>query len=73
MVPEANAELISANGALQDINDLTTYITDVDQIILCLSEPWVPPGIRPLFDVWVELFNLYYQADFKIEYKPLTN
>lgn len=69
LMPEKNSELISANGPLQDIEDLNSYIANIDFLVLCLSEPWVPPSIRPLFDVWIEIFNLYYKADFKIEYK----
>lgn len=72
-MPEKNTELLTANGALTEIDDLNSYIQDVDKIILCLSEPWTPPSVRPLFDVWVEIFNLYYKADFKIEYKLLVN
>lgn len=26
-----------------------------DILILCLSEPWIPPMIRELFFVWVDL------------------
>lgn len=39
-----------------------------DQLILCLSEPWVPPYIRPLFFTWLDIANKYYNTEFEIDY-----
>ena len=39
-----------------------------DKLILCLSEPWVPPYIRPLFFTWLDIANKYYNTKFEIDY-----
>ena len=39
-----------------------------DKLVLCLSEPWVPPYIRPLFFTWLDIANKYYNTEFEIDY-----
>jgi hypothetical protein len=29
-----------------------------DKIIICLSSPWVPPHIRPLFYNWMDILGI---------------
>lgn len=40
-----------------------------DKLIICLSEPWVPPNFRELFFVWIEIYNKIYNTAFKIDFK----
>ena len=46
----------------------STLIPDkYDKIFICLSEPWVPPYIRPLFDLWVRAAENYYLREYKLD------
>lgn len=38
-----------------------------DMIIICLSPEWVPPYIRPLFNIWTNIYEFYYNTS--IEFK----
>ena len=38
-----------------------------DLLIICLSEPWVPPMYRNLFFLWMDLCNKYYNIHFELE------
>lgn len=40
-----------------------------DLLILCLSEPWTPPEYRPLFYLWKDLLENYYQTNFVMDYQ----
>ena len=40
-----------------------------DQLVLSLSEPWVPTRIRPLFYLILDILNKYYNTHFNIEYE----
>jgi len=40
-----------------------------DLLILCLSEPWTPPEYRPLFYLWKDLLERYYQTEFTMDYQ----
>ncbi|MBO7079355.1 MAG: hypothetical protein J6W64_06050 [Bacilli bacterium] len=37
-----------------------------DELIICLSEPWTPPYIRPLFYTIIDICNKYYNTHFTI-------
>ena len=39
-----------------------------DKSVLSLSEPWIPPYIRPLFFTWLDIANKYYNTKFEIDY-----
>lgn len=44
-----------------------------DELIICLSEPWVPPYIRPLFYTIMDYCNNHYNTHFEIltgPYRP---
>lgn len=36
------------------------------EVFICLSPPWIPPMIRPLYHLWIDMFNKYYNTEFKI-------
>jgi hypothetical protein len=40
-----------------------------DKLILCLSEPWVPPMFRPLFFTWLDILNEHYHTRFEIDFE----
>lgn len=41
-----------------DFNSIDlTLLPFPDKLILCLSEPWVPPHYRPLFKIWHDYFE----------------
>lgn len=48
-------------SAINNIIDFEAIELDLlpkpDQLILCLSEPWVPPHYRPLFKIWQDYFE----------------
>ena len=47
-----------------------------DELIICISEPWVPPYIRPLFYSLIDITNNYYNTHFDIiygAYPPIKN
>ena len=37
-----------------------------DELVICLSEPWTPPYIRPLFYTIIDICNQYYNTHFDI-------
>lgn len=39
-----------------------------DKLIICLSEPWVPPMFRPLYFSWMDIFNEYFNTRFEVDY-----
>lgn len=41
-----------------------------DELIICLSEPWTPPYIRPLYYTIVDICNKYYGTHFDIVSGP---
>lgn len=60
-------------GLINHQFDLVNYelenLPKPDLLILCLSEPWTPPEYRPLFYLWKELLEQYYQTSFTIDYQ----
>ena len=62
---EATRDIIAINCALQNYN-LNTLAAP-DTLIICLSEEWVPPTIRPLFFLWMDLLNNFYNCHFDFE------
>lgn len=38
-----------------------------DLLFLCLSEPWTPPEYRPLYYLWKEILDKYYNYNFIID------
>ena len=40
-----------------------------DKLIICLSEPWVPPMFRPLFFTWLDILNNHYKTKFEIDFE----
>lgn len=41
-----------------------------EELIICLSEPWTPPYIRPLFYTIMDICNKYYDTHFDILMGP---
>ena len=62
---EATKNLISMNCLLQNYN--LNNLTAPDVLVLCLSDEWVPPPIRPLFFLWMHLLGEYYDCNFEFE------
>ena len=62
---EATKSILSTSCALQ--NYYLTTLSAPDILIICLSEEWVPPTIRPLFFLWMDLLNGYYNCHFDFE------
>lgn len=60
-------------GLINHQFDLVNYelknLPKPDLLILCLSEPWTPPEYRPLFYLWKELLEQYYQTNYTIDYQ----
>lgn len=46
---------ISNKAILEDF-DLNSLL-DCTELYLCLSEPWLPPYLRPLFYTWLDLYR----------------
>lgn len=40
-----------------------------DKLIICLSEPWVPPMFRTLFYTWLDILNEHYNTRFEIDFE----
>ena len=38
-----------------------------DLLVLCLSEPWTPPEYRPLYYLWADVLNTYYNTTYEID------
>ncbi|MCR4662050.1 MAG: hypothetical protein K5765_08670 [Clostridia bacterium] len=54
-----------------DLNNFDLSSLDIpDELIICLSEPWVPPYIRPLFYTIMDICNQYYGIHFDIVCGP---
>lgn len=53
--------------------NLSDYDLDLlpipDKLVLCLSEPWMPPIFRPLFFTWLDILNNYYNTKFEIDFE----
>ena len=51
--------------------DLKNYNLDMlptpDEIYICFSEIWIPPTLRPLFYIWLDTFNIFYNTRFEVE------
>lgn len=58
--------LIHNRHILEDY-DLDNLL-DCDELYLCLSEPWVPPYLRPLFYTWIDLANSIDGLEFEMDY-----
>lgn len=52
---------------IEDINGMETILPRPDVLVICLSEPWVPPAIRPLFFLWLDTLNKIYDTHFDFE------
>ena len=39
-----------------------------DKLIICLSEQWIPPNFRPLYFIWLDILNNYYNTNFTVDY-----
>ena len=68
-----NSEQISLEEKLQiptTTYDLHTFNLDSlkipNELIICLSEPWTPPYIRPLFYTIMDICNRYYNTHFDL-------
>lgn len=48
--------------------DNPVKLKEPDILVLCLSEPWVPPRVRPLFYLILDTLNNYYNTHFPIRY-----
>lgn len=46
-----------------DLNNLFTP----DELVICLSSPWIPPEYTSLFYLWMDLANNYYNKHFDFE------
>ena len=42
------------------------YFGDYDEIIICLSKPWVPPNYQELFYNWINILENIYNTSFSI-------
>lgn len=73
IMPEKNECFLTKHFCLQDMTELNNYKIKIDKLILCLSEPWIPPYIRPLFYIWIEFLNNYYNCHFDIIYDSKEN
>ena len=52
---------------LRDV-ELENIAEQADMIFISLSEPWVPPYYRPLYDAWKNILEEYFNYDFIIDY-----
>lgn len=53
------------------IADIMNYnimnLQNPDKLIICLSPQWIPPHVRSLFFIWMDMFNRIYKTHFEIE------
>lgn len=71
LMPEENKEFLTYDICLEDVKNLSMRGKNIDKLILCLSEPWVPPYVRPLFFSWIELLDFYYNTKFEIQFEEM--
>lgn len=65
LIPTENkADMLMSICGLQNFELLSLEVPD--ELILCLSEPWTPPYIRPLFYTIMDICNRYYNTHFDI-------
>lgn len=64
-IEEYKKKIITKNINLKNFN--FKLITDIDELIICLSEPWIPYNYRNLFFVWIDIFNKIYNTSFILE------
>lgn len=38
-----------------------------DKVIICLSPPWIPPYLYPLYYTWMDIANTIHNAHFEVE------
>lgn len=51
----------------QDLHNFDLDVLNIpNELIICLSEPWTPPYIRPLFYTIMDICNKYYNTHFDI-------
>lgn len=62
---EQKKMFITTNLIDFNLND----ITDIDELIICLSELWIPPNYRHLFYTWLDICNTSYSTHFELETK----
>lgn len=56
---EIDQEYVSKINNIIDINKINLdTLLKPDLLILCLSEPWVPPHHRPLYYIWQDYFEM---------------
>lgn len=67
-----NSDIIPPDRTNISINIHDLHEFDLDslsipnELIICLSEPWTPPYIRPLFYTIMDICNKYYNTHFNI-------
>lgn len=67
---ENSEDPISEEGKklLDSCADFQTYnlsnLTPPDKLIICLSPQWIPPTVRPLFFLWMDILNIKYNTHF---------
>lgn len=62
--PERIPNIVSVT---QDLHNFDLDSLDIpDELVICLSEPWTPPYIRPLFYTIMDICNKYYNTHFDI-------
>lgn len=62
-IPKEDEFISTANIMEYELNNLTTP----DQIFICFSIPWVPPCNQPLFYLWLDILNKFYNTHFDFE------
>lgn len=64
--PEEKKQIKYVEHELNDFN--LDNLPIPDKLIICLSEPWVPPMFRPLYFLWMDIFNEHFNTRFEIDY-----
>lgn len=64
---EKNKHYLLITENLKECSLEDKFIIKPDEVIIVLSPPWVPPRIRPLYDLWKELLEDKYNTKYEIE------
>lgn len=57
--------ILTDDWEIKDFN--LNNLSSPDLLIICLSEPWIPPMYHNLFFLWMDLCNKYYNTHFELE------
>ena len=67
-MPEEQEQKYLTNFYVMDDIEYTDWPMKPDELVICLSEPWVPPHLRDLYFTIIDIANYKYNTHFDILY-----